>query len=50
MVGPKVNIGSGVKVQNNMRVLKMMVFTNPRAFIVRREEFKKDVVSEQMPR
>ena len=54
VVGPKVNIGNGVKVQNNISIYEgveddvflgpSMVFTNvtnPRAFIVRREEFKK---------
>lgn len=55
VVGPKVSIGSGVKVQNNISIYEgvvveddvflgpSMVFTNvvnPRAFIVRREEFK----------
>ncbi|AXH09200.1 N-acetyltransferase [Malaciobacter halophilus] len=55
VVGPKVNIGNGVKVQNNISIYEgveveddvflgpSMVFTNvtnPRAFIVRREEFK----------
>ncbi len=59
VVGPKVNIGNGVKVQNNVSVYEgveveddvflgpSMVFTNvvnPRAFIVRREEFKKTVL------
>ena len=56
VVGPKVNIGNGVKVQNNISIYEgveveddvflgpSIVFTNvinPRAFIVRREEFKK---------
>ena len=56
VVGPKVNIGNGVKVQNNISIYEgveveddvflgpSMVFTNvtnPRAFIIRREEFKK---------
>ena len=56
VVGPNVNIGNGVKVQNNISIYEgveveddvflgpSMVFTNvinPRAFIVRREEFKK---------
>ena len=56
VVGPKVNIGSGVKVQNNVSIYEgieveddvflgpSMVFTNvvnPRAFIQRKEEFKK---------
>jgi UDP-2-acetamido-3-amino-2,3-dideoxy-glucuronate N-acetyltransferase len=59
VVGPKVNIGNGVKVQNNISIYECveveddvflgpsMVFTNvtnPRAFIVRREEFKKTVL------
>ncbi|MCT7548155.1 acetyltransferase [Aliarcobacter butzleri] len=59
VVGPKVNIGDGVKVQNNISIYEgveveddvflgpSMVFTNvmnPRAFIVRREEFKKTVL------
>ena len=59
VVGPKVNIGSGVKVQNNISIYEgveveddvslgpSMVFTNvtnPRAFIVRREEFKKTLL------
>ncbi|MFW3327159.1 acyltransferase [Aliarcobacter butzleri] len=59
VVGPKVNIGNGVKVQNNISIYEgveveddvflgpSMVFTNvtnPRAFIVRREEFKKTVL------
>lgn len=59
VVGPKVNIGSGVKVQNNVSIYEgveveddvflgpSMVFTNvtnPRAFIVRREEFKKTLL------
>ena len=56
VVGPKVNIGSGVKVQNNVSIYEgveveddvflgpSMVFTNvinPRAFVQRKEEFKK---------
>jgi len=56
VVGPKVTIGNGVKVQNNVSVYEgveveddvflgpSMVFTNvinPRAFIERKEEFKK---------
>lgn len=56
VVGPKVNIGNGVKVQNNVSIYEgveieddvflgpSMVFTNvinPRAFIQRKEEFKK---------
>jgi len=59
VVGPNVTIGSGVKVQNNISVYEgveveddvflgpSMVFTNvinPRAFIVRREEFKKTLL------
>ena len=59
VVGPKVNIGNGVKVQNNISIYEgveveddvflgpSMVFTNvtnPRAFIVRREEFKKTLL------
>lgn len=53
VVGPKVNIGNGVKVQNNISIYEIednvflgpsMVFTNPRAFIVRREEFKKTLL------
>lgn len=59
VVGPNVNIGSGVKVQNNISIYEgieieddvflgpSMVFTNvtnPRAFIVRRQEFKKTVL------
>lgn len=59
VVGPKVKLGSGVKVQNNVSVYEgveveddvflgpSMVFTNvinPRAFIVRREEFKKTLL------
>jgi len=59
VVGPKVNIGNGVKVQNNISIYEgveveddvflgpSMVFTNvtnPRAFIVRREEFKKTIM------
>jgi len=59
VVGPKVNIGNGVKVQNNVSVYEgveveddvflgpSMVFTNiinPRAFIVRKEEFKKTLL------
>lgn len=56
VVGPNVKIGNGVKVQNNVSIYEgveidddvflgpSMVFTNvinPRAFIVRKEEFKK---------
>jgi len=59
VVGPSVMIGSGVKVQNNISIYEgvkieddvflgpSMVFTNvinPRAFIVRREEFKKTLL------
>ena len=59
VVGPKVNIGSGVKVQNNVSIYEgveveddvflgpSMVFTNvinPRAFIQRKEEFKKTLL------
>ncbi len=59
VVGPKVHIGNGVKVQNNVSIYEgveieddvflgpSMVFTNvinPRAFIVRREEFKKTLL------
>lgn len=59
VVGPKVIIGNGVKVQNNVSVYEgveceddvflgpSMVFTNvinPRAFITRRDEFKKTLL------
>ncbi len=59
VVGPKVKIGNGVKVQNNISIYEgveieddvflgpSMVFTNvinPRAFIQRKEEFKKTVL------
>ncbi|QOP45846.1 acyltransferase [Sulfurimonas paralvinellae] len=59
VVGPNVKIGKGVKVQNNISVYEgveveddvflgpSMVFTNvinPRAFIVRKEEFKKTLL------
>jgi UDP-2-acetamido-3-amino-2,3-dideoxy-glucuronate N-acetyltransferase len=59
VVGPKVTIGNGVKVQNNISIYEgveveddvflgpSMVFTNvinPRAFIIRKEEFKKTVL------
>lgn len=59
VVGPKVTIGNGVKVQNNVSIYEgveieddvflgpSMVFTNvinPRAFIVRKEEFKKTLL------
>lgn len=58
-VGPKVKIGNGVKVQNNVSIYEgveveddvflgpSMVFTNvvnPRAFIIRREEFQKTLL------
>ena len=59
VVGPNVSIGDGVKVQNNISIYEgveieddvflgpSMVFTNvinPRAFIVRRNEFKKTLL------
>lgn len=59
VVGPKVKIGNGVKVQNNISIYEgveieddvflgpSMVFTNvinPRAFIPRRDEFKKTLL------
>ena len=59
VVGPKVTIGNGVKVQSNISIYEgveveddvflgpSMVFTNvtnPRAFIVRRDEFKKTLL------
>lgn len=59
VVGPKVKIGNGVKVQNNVSIYEGVeceddvflgpscVFTNvvnPRAFIVRRDEFKKTLL------
>jgi len=59
MVGPKVTMGNGIKVQNNVSVYEgveiendvflgpSMVFTNvinPRAFIQRKEEFKKTLL------
>lgn len=59
VVGPKVTVGNGVKVQNNVSIYEgveieddvflgpSMVFTNvinPRAFIVRRDEFKKTLL------
>ena len=59
VVGPKVTIGNGVKVQNNISIYEgveveddvflgpSMVFTNvinPRAFIQRKEEFKKTLL------
>ncbi len=59
VVGPNVKVGNGVKVQNNTSIYEgveieddvflgpSMVFTNvinPRAFIVRKEEFKKTLL------
>ena len=59
VVGPKVSIGNNVKVQNNISIYEgveveddvflgpSMVFTNvinPRAFIVRKHEFKKTLL------
>jgi len=59
VVGPKVIMGDGVKVQNNVSIYEgveieddvflgpSMVFTNvinPRAFIIRKEEFKKTLL------
>jgi len=59
VVGPRVKVGSGVKVQNNVSIYEgveieddvflgpSMVFTNvinPRAFIERKEEFKKTLL------
>ena len=59
VVGPKVTMGNGIKVQNNVSIYEgveveddvflgpSMVFTNvinPRAFIHRREEFKKTLL------
>ncbi len=59
VIGPKVTIGNGVKVQNNVSIYEgveieddvflgpSMVFTNiinPRAFIQRKEEFKKTLL------
>ena len=59
VVGPNVTMGNGVKVQNNISIYEgveveddvflgpSMVFTNvinPRAFIVRRNEFKKTLL------
>lgn len=59
VVGPKVTVGNGVKVQNNVSIYEgveieddvflgpSMVFTNvfnPRAFITRKEEFKKTLL------
>ncbi|WP_279128524.1 acyltransferase [Helicobacter winghamensis] len=61
VVGPNVQIGSGCKVQNNVSIYEgvelendvflgpSMVFTNvnnPRAFINRREEFKKTILKQ----
>ena len=61
MVGPKVKIGTGCKIQNNVSIYEGIeignnvfcgpscVFTNvinPRAFINRKNEFKKTVVGE----
>jgi UDP-2-acetamido-3-amino-2,3-dideoxy-glucuronate N-acetyltransferase len=61
VIGPKVIIGNGVKVQNNVSIYEgveveddvflgpSMVFTNvinPRAFIVRKEEFKKTLLKQ----
>ncbi len=59
VVGPRVAVGNGVKVQNNVSIYEgveleddvflgpSMVFTNvinPRAFIVRKEEFRKTLL------
>ncbi len=59
VIGPKVNIGNNVKVQNNVSIYEgveieddvflgpSMVFTNvinPRAFIQRKDEFKKTLL------
>lgn len=59
VVGPKVKMGNGIKVQNNVSIYEgveieddvflgpSMVFTNvinPRAFIVRKDEFKKTLL------
>ena len=59
VVGPNVKLGNGIKVQNNISIYEgveveddvflgpSMVFTNvinPRAFIIRREEFKKTLL------
>jgi UDP-2-acetamido-3-amino-2,3-dideoxy-glucuronate N-acetyltransferase len=59
VVGPKVSLGNGVKVQNNVSIYEgveveddvflgpSMVFTNvinPRAFIQRKDEFKKTLL------
>lgn len=59
VIGPSVNIGNGVKVQNNVSIYEgveieddvflgpSMVFTNvtnPRSFIIRKDEFKKTLL------
>ncbi len=59
VIGPKVRLGNGVKIQNNVSVYEgveiedevflgpSMVFTNvynPRAFIVRRDQFQKTLL------
>ncbi|PIQ42580.1 MAG: oxidoreductase [Gammaproteobacteria bacterium CG11_big_fil_rev_8_21_14_0_20_46_22] len=59
VIGPKVSIGDGVKVQNNVSIYEgveieddvflgpSMVFTNvtnPRSFIIRKDEFKKTLL------
>lgn len=59
VIGPNVKLGDGVKVQNNISIYEgvevendvflgpSMVFTNvinPRAFIVRKQEFKKTLI------
>ena len=59
VVGPNLRVGNGVKVQNNVSIYEgveieddvflgpSMVFTNvinPRAFIIRKEEFKKTLL------
>ncbi len=59
VVGPNVKLGSGIKVQNNISIYEgveieddvflgpSMVFTNvvnPRAFIVKKQEFKKTLL------
>lgn len=59
VVGPNVTMGNGIKVQNNISIYEgvvveddvflgpSMVFTNvtnPRAFIIRREEFKQTLI------
>jgi len=59
VVGPKVKVGNNVKVQNNVSIYEgveiendvflgpSVVFTNvinPRAFIIRKEEFKKTIL------